>query len=109
MGQRWSIPAGRVQKRARPPLGQDGSMTTGDGYLSSALATVAQTLAAEEDLTGVMNRMCQLAVATIDGCDHADIMLIAAGNVIPAPASTDWIGPRVVSIEAEFEEGPCVD
>jgi GAF domain-containing protein len=84
-------------------------MTAAEENLSASLASVAQALAAEEDFAGVINRTCQLAVATIEGCDHADIMLVAAGNVITAPAATDWVGTRVVSIEAEFNEGPCVD
>jgi GAF domain-containing protein len=84
-------------------------MASTEDNLSAALALVAQTLAVEEDLVGVMNRTCTLAVATIDGCAHADIMLITAGEVVTAPASSDGIGTRVVSIEAEFDEGPCVD
>jgi GAF domain-containing protein len=89
--------------------GKMAAMTAAQDNLSAALAAVAQTLAAEEDLTAVINRTCQLAVATIDRCAHADIMLMAAGDVVTAPGSTDWIGTRVVSIEAQFNEGPCID
>jgi GAF domain-containing protein len=79
-----------------------------DRDLAETLASVARALAGERDLSAVINRTCQLAVATIDGCEHADLMVIAPGGAVTAPAATDWVGTRIVSMEAEFNEGPCV-
>ncbi len=70
---------------------------------------MAQTLAAENELTAVILRTCRLAVDTIDGSEHADVMIVAPGGTLTVPAATDWVGIRIVSFEEEYGEGPCVD
>jgi GAF domain-containing protein len=80
-----------------------------DADLASTLAAVAQALSVESDLPATITRTCQLAVATIDACDHADVMVITAGGIVTVPGTTDWVATRVLSIEAEFHEGPCID
>ena len=83
--------------------------STEDADLAATLAVVAQTLARENDLTGVILRTCRLAVETIDACEHADVMIVAPGGTLTVPAATDWVGIRIVSFEEEYGEGPCVD
>lgn len=83
--------------------------STNDCDLATTLAVVAQTLARENELTAVILRTCDLAVETIDACEHADVMVVAPGGGLTVPASTDWVGTRIVSFEDEYGEGPCVD
>lgn len=83
--------------------------STNDADLATTLAVVAQTLARENELTAVILRTCDLAVETIDACEHADVMVVAPGGGLTVPASTDWVGTRIVSFEDEYGEGPCVD
>jgi hypothetical protein len=76
--------------------------------LASALAAVATLLAAERDLLGVLQLVTELAVATIDPCDHADVMVLTRSGEATVPAASDWIGPRIVSMESELQQGPCL-
>lgn len=77
--------------------------------VAETLAVVAQALAVDTDLTAVILRACRLAVATIDACEHADVMVVAPGGTLTVPAATDWVGIRVISFEEEYREGPCID
>jgi GAF domain-containing protein len=81
----------------------------GDADLAATLASVAAALAAEEDLSAIILKACRLAVETIDRCAHADVMFVEQGKTLTVPASTDWVGTRIVSIEHELDEGPCID
>jgi GAF domain-containing protein len=80
-----------------------------DADVAATLATVARSLAAEEDLSAVILRACRLAVETIERCAHADVMIVGEGKALSVPAATDWVGTRVVSIEQQLDEGPCID
>lgn len=77
--------------------------------LATTLAAVAKALAAEKDSTGVILQACRLAVETMDACDHADVMVVVDGGLLTVPAATDWVGIRIVSLEEEYGEGPCLD
>jgi hypothetical protein len=83
-----------------------GRMSVADPYLASTLAAVAQALAEANDLHMVVSQISQLAVDVIDDADHADMMVLGARGTITVPATTDWVGARLVSIEAELDEGP---
>lgn len=83
--------------------------STDDAELAATLATVAQTLAVEKELTAVILRACRLAVETIDACEHADLMVVAPGGILTVPAATDWVGIRAVSFEEQYGEGPSID
>lgn len=80
-----------------------------DADLATTLAVVAETLATEGDLTAIILRACRLAVETIDGCQHADVMVVTPRGELTVPAATDWVGVRIVSFEEEYGEGPCID
>jgi GAF domain-containing protein len=77
--------------------------------VAETLAVVAHALAVDSDLTAVILGACRLAVATIEACEHADVMVVAPGGTLTVPAATDWVGIRVVSYEEEYREGPCID
>lgn len=82
---------------------------TEDQALARALGAVATALANESDVTALISRTCQLAVETIDPCQHADVMVVGPKRTLLVPGTTDWVGTRVVSIEDETGEGPCID
>lgn len=85
------------------------SVVPNDEDLATALASVASVLAAEPDVIRVLQRITLLAVETVEACQHADVMVFDRRGVATVPAASDWIGPRIVSIESELDEGPCLD
>jgi transcriptional regulator with GAF, ATPase, and Fis domain len=98
-------PAGR-----RDPAGRS-TVTTKDETnldLAQVLAEVARSLLAETSLKATLNRICELAVATIDGCDHAGVSLVE-GRTISTQGSSDDVATRVDAIQYETGEGPCLD
>jgi GAF domain-containing protein len=77
--------------------------------LATALASVARILSVEPDVVRLLQRVCDLAVETIDACDHADVMVMTARSTPTVPGASDWVGPRIVSIESEVDQGPCLE
>ena len=79
------------------------------GDLAEIFASVARELQAEgPSVQATLDRMVDLAVETIDGCDHAGISLVE-GRKITTPAATDDIPVQVDAIQYEVDEGPCLD
>jgi len=76
--------------------------------LAETFAEVARTLRAERAEQGTLDKIVELAVKTIDGCDHAGITLVESGQV-RTPAATDEIPRQVDAIQYETDEGPCLD
>ena len=79
----------------------------GDLELAQTFAELAHTLLAEKTLPATLTKMCQLAVATIDGCDHAGVTLIEGQRLTTRGASDD-VPKRVDAIQYEVNEGPCL-
>jgi GAF domain-containing protein len=77
--------------------------------LASALAGVATLLSTERDVLSLLQRVTELAVETIGPCEHADVMVLTRHADLTVPAASDWVGPRIVSMEAELQEGPCLE
>ncbi|HVF75567.1 MAG TPA: GAF and ANTAR domain-containing protein [Acidimicrobiales bacterium] len=75
--------------------------------LAETLAEVARSLQAEEGVQATLTRICELAVQTIDGCDHAGVSLIQ-GRTISTPAASDETPVAVDAIQYEANEGPCL-
>src|SRR5947209_2758315 len=55
-----------------------------------------------------LQRMVDLAVETIPGCEHAGVSLIHHRK-ISTPAASDAVALRVDAIQYEAGEGPCLD
>lgn len=69
---------------------------------------VARSLAAHEAPKAALGRIVNLAVEHLQGCEFAGISWVE-GRRITSPASSNDI-PRIVdSIQAEVDEGPCLD
>ena len=69
---------------------------------------VARSLASHEDEQATLTRIVHLAVEHLDACEFAGISWVA-GRKITSPASSNDV-PRIVdAIQAEVDEGPCLD
>ncbi|MDP1803673.1 MAG: GAF domain-containing protein, partial [Acidimicrobiales bacterium] len=69
---------------------------------------MARALLAEEDVQHTLQKICDLAVETIDGCDHAGISFLK-GRKVDTPAASDDVPRQVDAIQYEADEGPCLD
>ena len=79
-----------------------------DVELAEIFADVARALLEEHDVEGTLDRICALAVRTIDACEAAGIS-IASGPRISSLSTSDAL-PRILDdIQSETQEGPCVD
>jgi GAF domain-containing protein len=76
--------------------------------LAEAFTVIAGELLTTRDKQDILQRIVELAVATIDGCDHAGITLLVDGR-LETPAQSDEVPAVVQRIQDETEEGPCVD
>ena len=75
--------------------------------LAQTFAEIARVLLAETDVQATLDKICRLAVATVDGCDHAGITMVK-GREISTLAASDDVPRHVDAIQAEVDEGPCV-
>ena len=83
-------------------------MTYQGGASADAFAEMARSLLAEEGVQDTLQKICDLAVETIDGCDHAGISFLK-GRKVDTPAATDDVPRHVDVIQYEVGEGPCLD
>jgi transcriptional regulator with GAF, ATPase, and Fis domain len=84
-------------------------MSSGDEREASTetFAEMARALLAEADVQQTLQRIVDLAVETIDGCDHAGITFLK-GKQVTTPAASDDV-PRIVdTLQYETDEGPCL-
>jgi len=84
------------------PNGRDGI------ELAATFADVARTLSAEADEQTTLQRIVDLAIETIDGCDHAGVMLLEERS-ISTPALSDEVPARVDALQLETGQGPCLE
>ncbi len=75
--------------------------------LTETFARVARELMHQGDLLGTLERIVELAVETIDGCDFAGLSLIR-GREIESPAQSDEMVAVADRLQVELGEGPCL-
>lgn len=76
--------------------------------VAEMFADVARILAAPGDLQAKLTKIVNLAVEQLEACEYAGISFVE-GRKITSPASSNDV-PRIVDrIQAETDEGPCVD
>jgi len=74
---------------------------------TETFAEIARSLLAEDDVQKTLQKIVDLAVETIDGCDYAGITFLK-GKKVDTPAASHDI-PRIVdAIQYETGEGPCL-
>ena len=83
-----------------PPSGADD--------LAETFAEVARALGAERSVQATLEKIVELAVKTIDGCEHAGVSVAERGT-IRTPANSDDVPPKVDAVQYETGEGPCLD
>jgi transcriptional regulator with GAF, ATPase, and Fis domain len=81
------------------------SQTGGQG--AEVFADVARTLIGEPDVQHTLQRIVDMAVETIEGCDHAGISFLK-GRKVSTPAASDEVPVLVDAIQYETGEGPCL-
>ena len=83
-------------------------MSSSGGGSADAFAEIARALLAEGDVQDTLQKICDLAVETIDGCDHAGISFLK-GRRVETPAASDDVPRKVDVIQYEVGQGPCLD
>ncbi|MDQ6715011.1 MAG: GAF and ANTAR domain-containing protein [Actinomycetota bacterium] len=76
--------------------------------LGETFAEVARTLRGERSVQATLDKIVELAVKTIDGCEHAGVTLVERGKM-RTPAASDEIPRLVDAVQYETGEGPCLD
>lgn len=76
--------------------------------LAQIFSDIARVLQADRSVAQTLERIVELAVQTIDGCDWAGHSYIQ-GARITTPVATDDIPRQVDRIQQEVNEGPCLD
>lgn len=84
------------------------SSESGGPASAETFAEVARALLAQEDVQHTLQKIVDLAVETIDGCDHAGVTFMK-GRKPSTPASSNDVPPMVDAIQYETGEGPCLD
>jgi GAF domain-containing protein len=79
-----------------------------DLELAATFAEVARSLLDERGVDATLDRICSLAVETVEGCQAAGIS-IAEGKRVTSRSTTDALPSVVDQIQTETQEGPCVD
>lgn len=76
--------------------------------LGRELASVARELLAEGTVQHTLDRIVQLAVSTIPGCDDAGVSLLTPGG-IRTPAATSQVVRDADAPQYETGQGPCIN
>ncbi|UZN04629.1 PP2C family protein-serine/threonine phosphatase [Cellulomonas sp. S1-8] len=71
------------------------------------MAEVARALQAETDPQHTLQRMVDLAVTTVTGCDYAAVSLFAPDRIYTPAASHD-VARQVDLIQYDTDQGPCL-
>lgn len=79
------------------------------GSVAEDLASVARQLESETTPVQTWQRIVDLAVDKLDGCEMAAISLVHSFKRIDTPVYTDPLALRVDEIQYETGQGPCVD
>lgn len=72
-------------------------------------AAVARSLAEQDDLSATLQRIVDLAVATVPGAQHAAVSKVVARRSVETVASTGALPEQVDAVQYETGQGPCLD
>jgi GAF domain-containing protein len=76
--------------------------------VAALVADAARALADEPTLQQTLERVVELAVTMVEGCESAGISLVTRGR-IESPAVSDPLVARGDALQYELHEGPCLD
>jgi putative methionine-R-sulfoxide reductase with GAF domain len=78
------------------------------GSPAEAFAEVARAVSGEPTVALTLQRIVDLAVERIDGCDEAGILLVTNREIV-AGAWSNALVREIEAMECEIGEGPCID
>lgn len=81
---------------------------SGNQQLAESFAEISHILLAEPDVQRTLDKMCQLLVETVEGCNHSVVTIVRDHHLESRTASDD-VGPAVDAIQFELDEGPCLE
>src|SRR5688500_3230282 len=76
--------------------------------LTNGFTEAARVLFSAGTVGDTLQRVVELAVDTIDGCDFAGIFVVE-DDTVTTPVHTDPIVIEVDSLQHRYREGPCLD
>lgn len=79
-----------------------------DVELAETFAAVARVLLEDRGVGPTLERICHLAVQTVDGCETAGVSIVE-GSRITSRTTTDDLPLVVDEIQSDTQEGPCID
>jgi GAF domain-containing protein len=72
-------------------------------------ARISRELMADPTPEVILQKVVDLAVETVDGCDFAGLSLRRGTGRVETPAASDPIVLRADELQYELDEGPCLD
>lgn len=73
------------------------------------VAHIARELLAQRSVRETLDRITQLAVEIVDGCDHAGILVVQRGGKVKTATATSQLVFDSDKAQGELGEGPCFD
>lgn len=77
--------------------------------LATTMARIARDLLTQPTMKGTLDRIVELAVETVPGCDHAGILLVRPESRVETAAATSQLVHDSDAAQGELGEGPCFD
>jgi putative methionine-R-sulfoxide reductase with GAF domain len=78
------------------------------GSVASGIAEIARAVSGEPTVARTLQRIVELAVENIDGCDEVGILLVTDGEIVAGAWSDDAVHD-IEEVQCRVGEGPCVD
>ena len=78
------------------------------GELTRTFAEIARMLLDADTVDQTLERVVNLAVETVEGCDYAGVSMVHRGGEITTPVASNKIVATCDALQYEFGEGPCV-
>ena len=76
--------------------------------IARVFSEIARALLAADTVDRTLERVVQLAVETVEGCDDCGVSIVQRGGDITTPVATSDKVARCDELQYEFGEGPCV-
>jgi transcriptional regulator with GAF, ATPase, and Fis domain len=103
----WMASEARSQRLQRHASMASETPVADDEALAH-LAELSRSLAAEDDLDGLLQRIVDLGVEEIDHCGGVSMMLIGSGGEISTPAFSSITARDSDLAQFATDEGPCL-
>jgi transcriptional regulator with GAF, ATPase, and Fis domain len=75
---------------------------------AARFAEIARSLATEPTVSRTLQRIVDLAVETVNGCEGAGLLIVTRGEIVAGSWSDERVR-RIERMEYEVGEGPCLD